>query len=344
MAVARTVLKTVSLRIASKAQGPCVAAGGDAGYSLCVMPDGANVILFVPGKNPKPPEDLHRATLLRCLVHGVERADRLSAESIRSRDDRFRVIAWNPLYYQRDKPLGPDQPWIEALLTMPGATPEDIREALSWRRQTARVLYTVADLFPFLIRWLPDPAVRATIQETERYFRDEDGIGSQVRELLKAPLRRLLADHRRVLLIAHSMGSVIAFDALWELTHLEHHPGKLDLFLTLGSPLGMNFVQKRLLGHLDRGTRRYPANIRRWINVAAAGDLTALDRTLRDDFRPMLDLGLVDSITDHAGTLFTYFRNAEGLNVHRSYGYLVHPRVGEIVAQWWRGESHAANG
>lgn len=328
--------------MASKSSNPRVAAGRDAGYSRRVMPDGANVILFVPGKNPKPPEELHRREILRCLVHGVERADPRAADSIRAHDDCFRLIAWNRLYYHRDKPLGPDQPWIEALFTMSGPTPEDVREALSLRRQTARLLYTLADLFPFLIRWLPDPAVRATIQETERYFRDEDGIGSRVRELLKAPLRELLADDRRVLLIAHSMGSVIAFDALWELTHLERHPGKIELLLTLGSPLGMNFVQRRLLGRRAEGARRYPGNIRHWVNLAAAGDLTALDRSLRDDFRPMLELGLSASITDHAGTFFTYFRNAEGLNVHRSYGYLVHPRVGEIVAQWWRGESRAA--
>lgn len=32
------------------------------------------------------------------------------------------------------------------------------------------------------------------------------------------------------------------------------------------------------------------------------------------------------------------FRNDAGLNCHRSCGYLVHPRVGEEIARWWRGE------
>jgi len=69
---------------------------------------------------------------------------------------------------------------------------------------------------------------------------------------------------------------------------------------------------------------------------SAQGDLTALDPTVRDDFKPMLELGLVDSITDVNGGIFNYFRDDEGLNVHRSYGYLANPRVGEVIANWWK--------
>jgi hypothetical protein len=51
----------------------------------------------------------------------------------------------------------------------------------------------------------------------------------------------------------------------------------------------------------------------------------------------MLELGLIESITDVNGGIFNYFRDEEGLNVHRSYGYLVNPRVGEVIARWWKG-------
>jgi hypothetical protein len=147
----------------------------------------------------------------------------------------------------------------------------------------------------------------------------------------------MLADGDRILIIAHSMGSVITYDALWELTHIEKNPGQVDLFLTLGSPLGMRFTQKRLRGARERGTQRYPHDIRHWINLTAQGDLTALDPTLRDDYQAMLELGLIESITDVNGGIFNYFRNEAGLNVHRSYGYLANPRVGEVIARWWKG-------
>jgi hypothetical protein len=296
-----------------------------------------NRIIFVPGKNPKPPSEEHRRQLLRSLLRGVGRADPVAAAEIGADPGTFLLIPWNPMYYQSYKPLDEDLPWIDALLKQDGPTRQDVREALTWRRRFAWLMVAAADLFHFLIPLLPDPAVKNTIRETQRYFSDDGGIGEQVRELFKTPLRRMLADGDRILIIAHSMGSVIAYDALWELTHIEKNPGQVDLFLTLGSPLGMRFTQKRLRGARERGTRRYPHAIRHWINLAAQGDLTALDPTLRDDYQSMLELGLIQSITDMNGGIFNYFRNEQGLNVHRSYGYLANPRVGEVIARWWKG-------
>ena len=52
----------------------------------------------------------------------------------------------------------------------------------------------------------------------------------------------------------------------------------------------------------------------------------------------MLSLGVIESIADVNGGIFNFFRSDLGLNVHRSYGYLVNPRVGEIVAKWWKAD------
>lgn len=301
----------------------------------------ANRIIYIPGKNPKPPAEEHRREILRSLLAGVDRIDPVAAQAIGREPEVFYLIAWNHLYYQSYRSFREDLPWIDALLKHGAPTPEERREALSFRRRSARFMYNLADLFQFLIPLLPNQAVKNTIQETVRYFKNENGIGEQVRELLKAPLRRMLTRGERVLIIGHSMGSVIAYDALWELTHVEKIPQRVDLFLSLGSPLGMRFTQARLIGTHEQGQRRYPHNIRRWVNVSAHGDLTALDVVLGDDFKPMLKLGLIESITDINRGVFNYFRNDRGLNVHRSYGYLVNPRVGEVIARWWNEKQDA---
>jgi hypothetical protein len=306
-------------------------------YAAIVNSNATNRIVYVPGKNPKPPVDVYCRQLLRCLKHGVGRADPAVAQAIAAQPEVFTLIAWNYLYYQSFKPLDPDLPWIDALLAKTGPTEEEVQEALSFRRKAAWLLYSFADLFPFLISLLPDPAVKSTVHETARYFENKNGIGTQVRELLKASLRQRFADGSRILLIGHSMGSVIAYDALWELWNEDRNLVSIDCFLTLGSPLGLRFVQKRLLGARHTGAARYPGNIRHWVNIAARGDLTGLESTLLDDFKAMRELGLIKSITDINGGVFNYFRNQEGLNLHRSYGYLVNPRVGEVIANWWKG-------
>lgn len=294
-------------------------------------------IVFVPGKNLKPPVAQHRAWLWRSLCHGVARVDPSLAAEFSAAEASFQLAGWNRTYYRRTRRSEGDAAWIEALWQRTEATPAERAAARSWRRRLARVLYAVADALPWLIDALPDRSVRNTVKETARYFQNRDGIARAVREVVKTSLRKPLQANEPILLIGHSMGSIIAYDTLWELWHEEGITGRVDLFLTLGSPLGMHFVQKRLLGHEADGQRTYPGNIRHWVNVAAEGDLTALDPILCDDFRPLLARDLTASIEDYHSGVFTYFRDARGLNFHRSYGYLVHPVVARVVADWWQG-------
>ena len=138
-----------------------------------------------------------------------------------------------------------------------------------------------------------------------------------------------------VLLIAHSMGSVIAYDSLWEMSHSSRDHLRLDMLLTMGSPLGQNYMRKRLKGAGQPGYARYPTNIGRWKNLAAIGDLTALDRRLSDDFDGMLELGLLDTFEDER--LLNWFRLEGQLNVHAEYGYLVNEKTARTIVEWWRG-------
>lgn len=291
-------------------------------------------IIFIPGKNPKPPPEQHRDMLWRTLLEGVRRAEPEIASDLEQHKDCFHLVAWNYAYYQLDRDTAQDLPWIDALINKHGPTQQDIREADTWLVRLSRFLYTLADHLPFLIRWLPEPT-RKTIEETNRYFENRDNIGYQIRGMLKTLLRPMLDTNDQILIIGHSLGSVIAYDTLWELSHNEVHSGKIDLF-SLGSPLGLKFVQNKLLGTEFAGKNAFPTNIRRWINLSSVGDLTAVDRCFNDDFADMLRYRIVESIEDHCEGIYNYYRNNEGLNCHRSYGYLVNPAVGEIIARWWQ--------
>lgn len=290
-------------------------------------------IIYVPGKNPKPEADAHRALIWRALLEGVRRADVAAAGMLNANYSQFHLIAWNYLYYGVYKDVTSDIPWVDAVINKHGPTEQDMRDARSWNIWLHHLLLTLADHIPLLIEMLP-AEVRSTAKEIDRYFNNTDNVAVEIRELLKQELRPMLERQDEVLVVGHSLGAVIAYDALWELTQ-EGASGKADL-LTLGSPMGLHYFQRRLLGMNGGGKRSYPSLIRRWTNISAEGDVAALNRNCKECFRAMMELGLVESIEDHCHGIYNFFRSDDGLNCHRSYGYLVNPAVGSIIADWWK--------
>lgn len=284
---------------------------------------------------PKPPPALHRDTLWRCMCEGVRRAHPATAVELSSQPEIFRLAAWAPLFYDEERNIELDLPGVERLFALSGPEAADVAEARHWHKRLGRLIYLLCDAFPALIDYVANENMKAALTDSQRYFRNEGFLGTEIRKRVEACIMEAWDDGCEILLIGHSLGSVIAFDVLWELSRGENSDLHIDLFLTLGSPLGLNFVRHRLLGARERGARRYPDNIRRWHNLSAIGEMTALDRVFTNDFRPMLRYGLVDSIADQTH-LSTYFRNDEGLNVHKCYGYMINDKVGEVIADWWQ--------
>ncbi len=293
------------------------------------------IIIYVPGMKPKPPIAVHQPALWRSLKEGVHRSDSTVAEELEGCEDCFQLISWTWRFYRTYYDFNLDKPGIDRIFRLEGPEEADVREAMAWHKKLAQLTYLFIDTFPFLTSLVANPNLKITLQETLRYFRNEHGIASRIRRMVIDSLTTAWNEDSRVLLIGHSLGSVIAYDALWELSRRLGNTNQVDLFLTMGSPLGLNFVRKRLLGAQYRGAMRYPGNIRRWKNLSAVGELTALDRTFADDFSEMVELGLVERIEDQVD-LLNFFRGPDGLNVHKCYGYLINERVGAVIAEWWR--------
>ena len=95
-------------------------------------------------------------------------------------------------------------------------------------------------------------------------------------------LARLRTGGGPFVVIAHSQGSMIAYDVLSSLPPEEH---QIDLFVTIGSPLGLQEVQDQLrtLTGQKRGLA-VPAVVKRWINVADPLDPVCADKRLSDDY------------------------------------------------------------
>ena len=291
-------------------------------------------MIYVPGLKPKPEPRAHRRELFRCLLEGVRRIDPDSATQMQEHDHCFDIIGWTYDFYGEHYDLNLDLAAIDALIQQHSATDKDRAEAISWQRKVLHWIYSVADLFPFLLHPLADETLELHLRDLRRYVKNEYDMAEFIRRLLKMPLRAAWKSERPILLIAHSMGSIIAYDALWQLSQKSGNNHNIDLFLTMGSPLGQTFIQHRIKGWREQPDNRHPRNIKRWVNIAAIGDLTALDMKLQNDFGEMVQLGLVESIEDRE--VYNYFRLEGELNVHAEYGYLVNEVTAGYVSEWWR--------
>ncbi|MFE7394156.1 hypothetical protein [Streptomyces sp. NPDC057582] len=106
------------------------------------------------------------------------------------------------------------------------------------------------------------------IKQVHRYFEDP-ALGQEIRGELEAAIQE---DTRVVL--AHSLGSVAAYEVLWNLKGV-----RIDTLITMGSPLGLKSIRRRLARSADAEPGR-PPSVRRWVNVAAEQDVVALRKRI----------------------------------------------------------------
>ena len=168
-------------------------------------------------------------------------------------------------------------------------------------------------------------------------MRNESGYADTIRARLRDKLCEMLASDSQVMLMTHGTGSAIAYDGLWQISHerefkREFEGKKVDMLVTLGSPLGDANIRKRLRGAREKQAARFPNNVITWHNVSAEDDYTCHDNTLADDFKKMLSHRVVSAVHDHQiyNLAVRYGRS----NPHSSMGYYIHPRVSKIVRDW----------
>jgi hypothetical protein len=184
---------------------------------------------------------------------------------------------------------------------------------------------------------LEAPLISKFAKDIGEYWNANSSFATEVRDRVRATLCGVLDRGDQVMLISHGTGCVVAYDVIWQLSHdpklaAQYADRKIDVWLTLGAPLGDSGVRKRLLGAGKKKAERYPRNILSWHNVSAEDDYTCHDNTLANDFRPMLKDKLISCIRDYR--IYNLTIRYGKSNPHSSVGYYIHPRVTQLVADW----------
>ncbi len=186
---------------------------------------------------------------------------------------------------------------------------------------------------------LSDKVVSKIAPDLSQYWNEKSDLGSRIRDRVRTAICEATDDNSRLMLVSHGTGCIVTYDVLWQLSNdpewKERFANrKIDLWLTLGAPLGSSTASPKLLGAAEKGLNKYPSNIVSWYNLSAEDDYMSHDDTLADDFKEMLEQKQVSCIRDYR--VYNLAVRYGKSNPHSSVGYLIHPRVAQIVSDWLR--------
>ncbi|MBP6669282.1 MAG: hypothetical protein KA180_07530 [Gemmatimonadales bacterium] len=143
------------------------------------------------------------------------------------------------------------------------------------------------------------------LKQVARYVR-EPAIRRAARQ---AVLDTIRPDTR--ILVGHSLGSIVAWETLCA------HPGlPVRTLLTLGSPLGVPALLPRLDPPVRQPPGAWPGGVTRWVNIADARDVVALEKRLGRVFG--------DRVED--------IPVQNGATMHDVKPYLTSRQAGEVLA------------
>lgn len=190
---------------------------------------------------------------------------------------------------------------------------------------------------------LADWVLGKVLKDLDFYYDKQRKIGDRsdppkmvlARKVLMDELKNALLPLKgeQIMLISHSMGTIIAYDVLRDIGRIDK-AFKVSHFATIGSPLGMPHVKKKIMDERRYSSSNQSERVRtptvvsgKWKNFADRKDPVAVDVHLHDDYGPNdRKVQVEDDLVANR------FKGLEGKdNHHKSYGYLRTPEVSEFI-------------
>ncbi len=303
----------------------------------------AKIIIGIHGLGNKPPADLLEKWWITSIEEGLEK----SAHKKINYD--FKLVYWadilhakpeDPAIFDKENIFYIAEPYIPSKnQPLPQVEKSLASKILNYLEEQLDNIFLKEDM-TLNFSSVTDRIIHKYFEDLEIYYSNNcttwDDPKCMARPAICNRLLKVLQKHKddEIMLIAHSMGSIIAYDVL--INHLQEL--KVDTFISVGSPLGLPIITSRIFSEqkdkLKQNQLAAPENIlKKWINISDPEDLVAMDHTLKDDFKPNKKGIQAQDLTVYNDYIVDNKRNP-----HKIYGYLRCSEMTEIIKEFSKDE------
>ena len=254
----------------------------------------ANVIIGIHGLGNKPPKQILEHWWLHAIREG------LKMHGFKTNTPKFELVYWADITHEQ--PLNifvkdPESPFYAAERYV--KSPKNFhvenhsirRKVVDFLNEQINKLFLNAD-FSLNYSFITNSILRNYFNDLNVYYKEECTIDNafecKIKELIRNRLLTVLEKYKNdnVILVSHSMGSIVAFDVLSFMAENI----KVHTFITMGSPLGLPIVinkialeqKQRIVGKNHMIT---PNSVsRHWYNFSDISDNVALNYKLADSY------------------------------------------------------------
>jgi hypothetical protein len=296
----------------------------------------SRIIIGIHGLGNKPPQAILKDWWMKSILEGQHHIGHPEVFL------PFELVYWADLFHPQPLDVNEKNPESPYYLEFPYTPAVDFgtQEIGKIRQQVMDFLdkemgkFFSNKEFSNTLNLVSDWIIRRYFKDLDLYYRSVIKNAGQseaaAREVIRQRLTAVLEKHqgKEILLIAHSMGSIIAYEVLT----LCARDCQINTLVTIGSPLGQPIIFKKFRAELVRnkflGSKpKVPESIRtNWFNLADLRDHVAMNYQLADDFTEnSRHLEITDKVVSNN------YRYQNKTNPHKVYGYLRTPELSHII-------------
>lgn len=301
----------------------------------------SKVIIGIHGLGNKPPKETLQNWWTASMKEGLEK------QGISADLPKFELVYWADLLYDRpldEKIENKSDPYFIDEGYIPGLPDFRPKENSRWQKVLDFIEEQLDKLFlneDLTVNYsaITDMVIHRYFRDLELYYTgkylDENREDCHVRELIRERLAAVIKKYEgdEIMLIGHSMGSIVAYDVLTFLA-----PGiDIHTFVTMGSPLGFPVVQGKIAfeWHAKRlvpPKLKTPPGVRKhWYNFADLKDKIAMIYDLSENYQPNYRRVVAEDFV-----VYNDYQNNHVFNPHKSYGYLRTPEFASVLADFMK--------